>query len=164
MNDSIKHQLDCSDVCSAAYDTSNNIVLSDWLPAYAIPTNDILIAYVLADVLTWYNNFYTIPSDIAISQLYKISTSDLKNVYTDPSMMGYTVFDTTAHINKFWNGSVWEPNTAKYLSATVGFVNVLNQSNVISSPDTDPNGGVLYVESGSLKFKNSSGVVTVLVL
>jgi hypothetical protein len=137
-----------------------------------------LITFALADVLTWYNNFYTIPALIQGNQPYSISHSDLANIRADASMVGFTVYDTTEQANETWTGSAWLtaserflPRSGGKLDGSLGIVTddygsgtgVIGVANASVTPSTNPSGGgVLYVESGALKYRGSSGTVTTL--
>ena len=79
----------------------------DWIPSYPKPTTDQLLLYTLAEVSSWYNDFYVAPKSIAIFQYYQISTAALARVRTSPSMIGYKVFDIDTRTEKRFNGSSW---------------------------------------------------------
>ena len=168
-----------ANVCSVGYDGSGNVALSGWLlGGYDAPPTATILTYDISVVLVWYNNFYTVPLTITAEQPYQISTSDLANIRNDSSMKGYVVLDTTEQVTKYSNGSTWNTTASRYLSSSGGSVSgnvgintsdfgsgvmCLGISNVTTSPSTTPiGGGVLYVESGALKYKGSSGTVTTL--
>jgi hypothetical protein len=89
-----------------------------------------------------------------------ISATSGKGVYgqsdSGAGLDGYSNTGTGAHIVSF-AGIGLAVQGAPAIQAT-GAVFIANQS----APATPTNGGVLYVESGSLKYKGSGGTVTVL--
>ena len=66
-----------------------------------------LLLYTLAEVSSWYNDFYVAPKSIAVFQYYQISTAALARVRTSPSMIGYKVFDIDTRTEKRFVGSFW---------------------------------------------------------
>jgi hypothetical protein len=120
--DNTVYQIDLSDVCDVAYDSSPPyiVLLSNWqIGGYSAPDNSLLITYVLATVLTFFNNFYTVPQNIKDEQYYKISTSDLVSIRSDSSMIGYRVFNMTTQNTQEWNGSAWVNNNVSSSSSSV---------------------------------------------
>lgn len=113
-----------SDVCTTSYDSKDNLEISAWLiSAYIAPTNVQLTSYILSTVLDWYNNFYTIPQEITDSQAYMISAANLALCRADASMIGFTIYDTTNHAKKNFNGTAWVLPSSQYLSTNGGVVN-----------------------------------------
>jgi len=119
------YQIDLSDVCSLYYDGSGNLQISSWfLGGFGQPSPmSTLLTYVLANVLQFCNNFYTIPSLIAANEPYMISTSDLSNARADNSMKGFVIYDTTVQSNKYFDGTTWGTTESKYLSSNGGTLN-----------------------------------------
>lgn len=114
------YHTDLSNVCTLSFDANDNIAISNWLiGAYPAPSTATLLTYVLATVLTAYNNFYVIPDAIGQYQPYSISTADLANIRADASMLGWTIFNTTTHKICSWNGVAWVPMDSQFLP-TVG--------------------------------------------
>lgn len=98
--------LNLSQICTLAYDTYPIITITNWLPAYAQPSNATLLTFVASTVSTWYDNYYTKPTQIMNSQ-FRISSANLANVRTDSTMTGVTVYDTTSNVQKMFNGTSW---------------------------------------------------------
>src|SRR5271165_294645 len=93
-----------SNVCSWGYDGSSDFIILSWLiGGYVAPSTATLLTYTLTDVTNFMNNFYVIPNAIQMAQPYTISTANLSNVIANSTMQGYLVFDSTAHMLKFWN-------------------------------------------------------------
>lgn len=102
------YQTDLSDVCSMYFDGESNVHLSDWLlGGYIAPSTETMLGYTLADVLEFFDNFYTQPAMVSASQYWKMSTANLLNIRADASMIGFGIFDTTSQTNKFFNGTAW---------------------------------------------------------
>jgi hypothetical protein len=177
--DNTVYETDLSNVCSLSFDEKENIVVSDWqIVAYSAPSNATLLTYTLASVETWCNNFYTIPALIEADQPYSISHADLANIRADSSMIGYTVFDSTEQTNETWTGTAWLTDAERFLPRAGGKIDgslgiatndygsgsgVLAIANASVTPSTSPTGGgVLYVQNGELKYRGSSGTVTVI--
>lgn len=179
--DATVYQTDLSNVCTVGFDGSDNIEIKTWLiGGYSQPSMPTLLGYTLANVQNWYNFFYIVPVDIGNAQLYKISTANLNMVRTDNSMIGYSVFDTTAQATKYWSGSAWEANSSKYLSSNGGelkgdldmksndiknvdTLNDVNASNLVSISSTFTNGNVVTGSSGKV-VQDSGTALTALVL
>lgn len=120
-NDSTVYDTLLSNVCSLSYDINGDIVISGWLiVGYPAPSTATILSYNISDVLTFYNNFYTIPQMILAAQPYTMTTTDLNNVVAHPSMLGFLVFDSTAHMLKSWNGTTWIANSSLYLKLVGG--------------------------------------------
>jgi len=153
-NDSVVHNTDLSDVGTVGVDGSYNLTMSSWLLGYASPSNATLLTYNLATVLAFYNNFYTIPEGIAANEPYLISTSDLANIRSDSSMIGYVVYDTTAQATKYWDGTSWDTTASRYLSSNVGtgvstFLTTPSSANLYSAMTTKTgSGGSLVFATG----------------
>lgn len=111
------YPMDLSTVCTLYYDINSDIQINTWLVGgFGPPTMPTtLLAYPLATVLAFINNFYTIPQNIQIAQPYTIATADLNNVLPHPSMLGFLVFDSTTHGLKSWNGTSWISNSLLYV-------------------------------------------------
>jgi len=135
-----------SDVCSVAYDSNTppQLVISGWLiGGYSQPSNATLLTYSFSTVDSFYQNFYVIPAAIQIAQPYSISTANLNNVFPHSSMIGYLVFDTTAHAIKFWNGSNWIVSSSLFLkldgtttmtgNLNIGSNNIVSANNISQS-------------------------------
>ena len=180
--DATVYQTDLSNVCTLGFDGSGNITISGWLiGGYAVPTPATLMTYVLVTVLDAYDNFYTIPAAIQTAQPYSITTTKLATIRADTSTIGFSVFDVTAQANKTWSGSAWQTNMQRFLVTTGGSLSgnlglntssygsgvgsVLGLANATTVPSSNPvAGGVIYVESGVLKYRGSSGTVTTLAI
>lgn len=180
--DATVYQTDLSNVCTLGFDEFGNITISGWLlGGYAIPTPTTLMSYVLATVLTAYDDFYTIPAAIQLAQPYSITTTKLTTIRADASTIGFSVYDVTVQANKTWTGSAWLTNMQRFLVTTGGSLtgnlglstssfgsgsgSVLGLANAATIPSANPTaGGVIYVESGALKYRGSSGTVTTLAL
>lgn len=177
--DATVYQTDCSDVCTLAFDGNGDIYIASWLlGGYSAPSNATLLSFALADVQTWYNNFYTIPALIQADQPYSISHADLANIRADDSMIGFSVYDTTEQANEVWTGTAWLTAPERFLPRGGGRLNgslgigsddfslgapVIVLADATTVPSTNPSGaGILYVESGALKYRGSSGTVTTL--
>jgi len=106
-NDPTVYQTDLSIVCSLYFDEESNVRISDWLLTYIAPSTETMLSYTLTDVLTFFDNFYTKPSQVSASQYWKLSTAALLNIRADSSMIGFGVYDTTTKTNKFFNGTAW---------------------------------------------------------
>lgn len=170
---------DLSNVCTLGFDGSGDITISGWLLlGYGAPSTATLLAYTVFDVLEAYEDFYTIPAAIMNAQPYSITTAGLADIRADASMIGFSVYDTDAQANKTWLGSSWQTNMQRFLGTGGGSLSgnlglsttsfgsgsgVLGMANAATVPSADPSaGGVLYVESGALKYRGSSGTITVL--
>jgi len=122
-SDSTVYQTDCSDVCTLYYDEFDdyNIAISGWLIiAYGAPSTATLLTYALADVLEFYNNFYTLPQAIYDNQPYGLTSAKLAAVRADNSMLGYVVYDDTNDVTKTWSGSDWLTNDQMFLPLVGG--------------------------------------------
>ena len=178
--DATVYQTDLSDVCTLGFDGSGNIEITGWLiGGYAAPSPATLMTYVLATVLEAYEDFYTIPTAIQGAQPYSITTAKLATIRADASMIGFSVYDKDAQANKVWSGSVWQTGGQRFLPLVGGSLSgnlgvsssdfgsgtgsIISIANASSIPSTNPTGaGVLYVESGALKYRGSSGTITTL--
>ena len=170
------YQTDLSNVCTLGFDVSGNITISGWLiSGYAIPDTTTLLTYALVNVLDAYANFYT----IQVAQPYSITTTKLAMIRADASTIGFFVYDETVQANKTWLGSSWQTNMERFLSTSGGSVSgnlglgtssygsgtgsILGLANASTVPSIAPTaGGVIYVESGALKYRGSSGTITTL--
>lgn len=178
--DPVVYQTDLSDVCTLGFDDSGHITISGWLiAAYAIPTPATLMSYVLAIVLDSYEDFYTTPAAIQAAQPYSMTTLELASIRADATMIGFSVYDVTVQANKTWTGSAWLTNMECFLVTSGGSLTgnlglgtssfgsgtggVLGLANAATVPSANPTaGGVIYIESGALKYRGSSGTVTVI--
>ena len=178
--DATVYQTDLSNVCTLGFDDFGNITIFGWLiGGYAIPSPATLMSYVLATVLAAYDDFYTIPFAIQVAQPYSITTTKLTTIRADASTIGFSVYDVTAQANKTWTGSAWLTNMQRFLVTTGGSLtgnlglntssfgsgtgSILGLANAATVPSVNPTaGGVIYVESGALKYRGSSGTVTTL--
>lgn len=107
-SDSTVYKTDLSDVCTLSFDIYGNAEFDGWLiTGYSVPSTATLLTYLLSDVLTFFNNFYSIPRIIEMNQYYRISTSDLALIRADASMIGYRIFDNTSRTVKYFNGTAW---------------------------------------------------------
>lgn len=107
-----------SNVCSLGYDGSGNIQISGWLiVAYGAPSTATILTYSISTVLTWYNNFYTIPLAIQAGQTYSITYSQLSAIRSDNTLLGCIVLDTTNGVLRTWGGGGlgWFTGSDKYL-------------------------------------------------
>lgn len=108
-SDSTVYNQDLSNVCTVSFNEDSTLNISDWLiGSYIAPTNSQLLEYTSENVLTFFNDFYTIPLMIQDKMPYMISSEELKNIRADDSMLGYVVYDTNAKSMKYWNGLSWE--------------------------------------------------------
>jgi hypothetical protein len=147
-NDPTVYNTDLSNVCSLYYDGSNNIQISGWLlTGYGAPSTTTILTYNISTVLTFYNNFYTIPAAIAENEPYMISTTDLSNIRADSSMIGFVVYDTTVQATKYLSSALsWETTASKYLSSSGGTLN----GNLNMNSNNITNINTLYQSSPSL--------------
>jgi len=114
--DTTIYQIDLSDVCAFGFDGSNNFIINTWLiGGYIAPTNIQLTSYVLATVLAWYDNFYTIPLAIKEGQTYNISSTSLAAIRSDNTLLGCIVLDTTTGVLRTWSGSTWFTGPDRFL-------------------------------------------------
>jgi hypothetical protein len=97
-----------SNVCQIDYDGSGNLYIVTWyIGSYLAPSMPTLLSYTLADVSAWYDNFYVIPSNLATWQSNALSTTQIADVRTDSSMIGYLIFNTTESKYQYFDGSYW---------------------------------------------------------
>jgi|SRR5271166_3829625 len=155
-----------SDVCTWGYDGSDNFEILTWaIGTYSQPSPVTLMSYVLTDVLNFYSNYYLTPTAIAANEPYLISTADLANIRADSTMLNYVVYDTTAQIPKYFNGTNWETNTSRYLHSTGGALSGnldMSTNNILNVGSINSGGGSLYVSGGALYYLGSSATVTML--
>lgn len=124
-------QTDLSDIALLYFDINSDIQISSWIASgFGPPTMPItLLAYLLSDVLSFVNNFYTIPQNILLAQPYTLTTTQLNAVIPHSNMLGFLVFDSTVHALKFWNGSSWIPSGSLFLKLD-GSVNMTGDLNL----------------------------------
>src|SRR5271165_461453 len=155
-----------SNVCSWGYDGSSDFIILSWLiGGYVAPSTATLLTYTLTDVTNFMNNFYVIPAAIAANEPYLISTTDLANIRADSTMLNYVVYDTSAQIPKYFNGTTWETNTSRYLHSTGGALSGnldMSTNNILNVGSINSGGGSLYVSGGALYYLGSSATVTML--
>ena len=174
--DSTVYSTDLSDVCSIYFDSSENVQITGWLiGGYAAPTISTLLGYDFPTVLAFFNNFYTVPAAIAVTQYYPISTANLASVRADSSMMGYVVFDTTIQEERIFNGTSWTPfSPDSYLLLAggtmsgaiamgsnnltgVGTINSHTADNLVTNTGTSASGNVANFSGTSGKLITDSG-------
>jgi len=178
--DSTIYHQDLSDVCTVGW-VDDALDITGWLiGGYGAPSNVTLMSFVLSTILDWFNYFYTIPYNIKASQSYQISATDLALIRSDATVAGCIVYDTTNSVLKTYGiGVGWFTGPdrfllksgANHMLGNLGIntsdfgsgVMCLGLSNATTVPTTNSSsGGVLYVESGALKYRGSSGTITTL--
>lgn len=159
-NDLTVYNTDLSNVCSLYFDGSNNIQISGWLIlAYGAPSTATILTYNISTVLTFYNNFYIIPAAIAENEPYMISTTDLSNIRTNSSMIGFVVYDTTVQATKYLSSILsWEMTASKYLSSSGGTLN--GNLNMNSNNITNINTLYQSLPSAISIFSNSNSTLS----
>lgn len=92
-----------------SYDGSGNLQIDTWLIGdITQPSNSTLLSYTLSNIITFYTNKYANPYAILAQQpFFSITTTDRNNLETTLIQNGYCIYNSTAGIVQFWNGSAW---------------------------------------------------------
>lgn len=136
--DPVLYPIDLSGICSVMFteDSPPQVSVTNWtVGGYLAPTNADLLAQAAGTVLTWYNNWYIVPKAISDFQSYQITTADLATCRADASMIGYQVYDSTAKVQKIWNGTSWVVmNTATSSAAAAWSADVMTVAFTANTP------------------------------
>ena len=102
---------DLNDVCTVTFNgLTKELEITNWLiTAYKEPTIDELLAFVLEDVLAWFEKFYVRAQQIKSYQFTSLTTDELTQTKVDSTMIGMLAFDITTKSVKYYDGSVWIP-------------------------------------------------------
>lgn len=97
-----------SDVGSWGYDNGDLYIIA-WYPGTITePTIQNLLDMNKNDAISFYANFYTIPSDIANMQpFYNISSTTLAEIHVTSAFTGYIIFNTTTQKLQYYDGTSW---------------------------------------------------------